>query len=213
MGNPMRELMLMIVLLLSILQKVITQVTLIDPPGRSTLWRQGFNSAVNHHDDQLFCGGYRNFVRNGGKCGVCGDPYQGPLENEAGGKYAIGIISKHYDGTAKYINVTIEQTVFKKGYYEFRICPNNDVNNRVKQECLDQYLLQIYSMEYFPFDDGKPTDSFSLIPGNTQYFPEGRGIHNLRLGIPDKLTCTQCVLQWKYITGKGQGQGQNSKGK
>lgn len=59
MGNPMRELMLMIVLLLSILQKVITQVTLIDPPGRSTLWRQGFNSAVNHHDDQLFCGGYR----------------------------------------------------------------------------------------------------------------------------------------------------------
>uniref|UniRef100_A0A8W8P1H4 Chitin-binding type-4 domain-containing protein n=1 Tax=Magallana gigas TaxID=29159 RepID=A0A8W8P1H4_MAGGI len=209
MGNPMRELMLMIVLLLSILQKVITQVTLIDPPGRSTLWRQGFNSAVNHHDDQLFCGGYRNFVRNGGKCGVCGDPYQGPLENEAGGKYAIGIISKHYDGTAKYINVTIEQTVFKKGYYEFRICPNNDVNNRVKQECLDQYLLQIYSMEYFPFDDGKPTDSFSLIPGNTQYFPEGRGIHNLRLGIPDKLTCTQCVLQWKYITGNHWGTSEN----
>lgn len=147
----------------------------------------------------------QNLVQNGGKCGVCGDPYQGPLENEAGGKYANGIISKHYDITAKYINVTIDQTVFKKGYYEFRICPNNDVNSRVKQECLDQYLLQIYSMEFFPFDDGKPAKSFSLIPGNTRYFPVGRGIHNLRLGIPDKLTCIQCVLQWKYITGKSQG--------
>ena len=31
----------------------------------------------------------------GGKCGICGDPYNGPKPHEApGGKYANGIIGK-----------------------------------------------------------------------------------------------------------------------
>lgn len=34
-------------------------------------------------------------VQNG-RCGVCGDPYQGPRENEAGGKYASGVIVRNY---------------------------------------------------------------------------------------------------------------------
>ena len=121
------------------------------PPGRSTLWRQGFDSPVNRKDNELYCGGYavrfnfssffgvstcsaleecapvclsvcqekhnkcprtvidlhvsqaffpvnctRNWwsgfpccnqnqwQENDGQCGVCGDPAQGPLENEAG---------------------------------------------------------------------------------------------------------------------------------
>jgi hypothetical protein len=33
---------------------------------------------------------------NQGRCGICGDPYQGPRENEAGGKYAKGTIVRHY---------------------------------------------------------------------------------------------------------------------
>ena len=33
---------------------------------------------------------------NGGKCGVCGDPYDGKRENEAGGKYATGTIVATY---------------------------------------------------------------------------------------------------------------------
>lgn len=36
------------------------------------------------------------WTNNQGRCGVCGDPYQGPRENEAGGKYANGIIVRHY---------------------------------------------------------------------------------------------------------------------
>ena len=34
--------------------------------------------------------------QNGGQCGVCGDPYQGPHENEAGGRYATGTIVRAY---------------------------------------------------------------------------------------------------------------------
>ena len=33
---------------------------------------------------------------NGGKCGICGDPYDGPRDHEAGGKYATGTIVRYY---------------------------------------------------------------------------------------------------------------------
>jgi hypothetical protein len=43
---------------------------------------------------------------NQGRCGVCGDPYQGPRKNEAGGVYATGTIVHTYkEGTQ--INVVI----------------------------------------------------------------------------------------------------------
>ena len=38
----------------------------------------------------------RQHKQNGGKCGICGDPYDGARENEAGGKYATGIITRNY---------------------------------------------------------------------------------------------------------------------
>jgi hypothetical protein len=40
---------------------------------------------------------------NQGHCGVCGDPYQGPRENEAGGKYATGTIVHTYTENAQII--------------------------------------------------------------------------------------------------------------
>lgn len=41
---------------------------------------------------------------NGGKCGVCGDPWNGRRENEAGGKYATGTIVKVYKVSIKCIS-------------------------------------------------------------------------------------------------------------
>ena len=46
---------------------------------------------------------------NGGKCGVCGDPYDGKRENEAGGKYATGTIVATYRA-GDVIAVTVEIT-------------------------------------------------------------------------------------------------------
>jgi len=31
---------------------------LLEPPGRSSMWRRGFNTPINYDDNQLFCGGY-----------------------------------------------------------------------------------------------------------------------------------------------------------
>lgn len=54
------------------------------------LWlRYGFNTTANYNDHELYCGGFaRQHQKNGGKCGVCGDPWDGPKPNEAGGTYA-----------------------------------------------------------------------------------------------------------------------------
>ena len=31
---------------------------LLDPPGRNTMWRQGFDNPVNYNDDEVYCGGF-----------------------------------------------------------------------------------------------------------------------------------------------------------
>ncbi|KAJ8307911.1 hypothetical protein KUTeg_014558 [Tegillarca granosa] len=90
---------------------------------------------------------YNQYGYQHGKCGVCGDPYQGPYRNEAGGIYAKGVIARHYR-PGEIINVEVEITANHKGWFEFKLCPNNDVTKKVTQECLDKYLL------YLPDDQG-----------------------------------------------------------
>ena len=51
---------------------------------------------------------------NGGKCGVCGDRFDGPRDNEIGGKYANGIIVRKYKPGAT-IDVTVHITANHKG--------------------------------------------------------------------------------------------------
>ena len=57
---------------------------------------------------------------NGGKCGVCGDHYQGPLHNEPPGKYATGIIGKTYN-KGQIIDVAVLITANHTGYFQFQV--------------------------------------------------------------------------------------------
>ncbi len=46
---------------------------MIDPPGRGSMWRFGFNVPENYNDMSNYCGGIiRQWEQNNGKCGVCG---------------------------------------------------------------------------------------------------------------------------------------------
>lgn len=88
----------------------------------------------------LFSHWQNQWMYHQGKCGVCGDPYQGPRDNEAGGRFAKGIIGRRYvEGQT--IDLVIEVTALHFGFFEFRICPNNNVSSPVSQACLDQHLL------------------------------------------------------------------------
>ena len=120
---------------------------------------------------------------NDGKCGICGDPWQGPRENEAGGKYALGIITRQYK-TSSQIPVIVEVTAPHKGWFEFRICKNDNVMKAASQACLDEYLLTVVNSGtryHVTFD--YPMD------------------YDLVVQLPKGLECKQCVFQWKYNAG------------
>ncbi len=73
-----------------------------------------------------------------GKCGICGDAWDAnPREHEVGGIYANGIIVETYT-KGQVIDVTVDVTANHKGYFVFKMCANNDVNQDPIQECFDK---------------------------------------------------------------------------
>ncbi|XP_046551505.1 mucin-5AC-like [Haliotis rubra] len=161
---------------------------LVEPPSRSSMWRYGFDNPRNYNDNELYCGGFQTqWGVNGGKCGVCGDPWNAKRENEAGGKYANGIIVRKYK-KGETITINIDLTANHLGYFQFRLCPHNSPQTPVKQECLDRHLLRL--------TDG--TARFKVTTAR-------RGIYTMTVVLPENVTCSQCVLQWKYNTGNSWG--------
>merc|ERR1719289_106097 len=128
---------------------------LMEPPSRASQWRFGFENPPDYNDNQGFCGGkIHQHQEMEGRCGICGDPYDGPLEHQApGGKFANGnIVANYLQGS--WIDIAIEVTTNHLGFFEFRLCPNNDVTQDPEQDCFDQYLLQTDSgSERFPVTD------------------------------------------------------------
>ncbi|XP_062588720.1 uncharacterized protein LOC134250383 [Saccostrea cucullata] len=157
-----------------------------DPPGRSSMWLFGYDSPPNYQHMELFCGGFpTHWWINNGKCGVCGDPYDAPRENEPpNGKYARGIITKSYV-SGSIMQATVHVTASHKGYFEFRLCPHNDRKVTVFQDCLDQNLLK---------------DPVTM---GTKFFVDDKsvGIYFIELQLPPGIICDACVLQWRYRTG------------
>ena len=61
-------------------------------------------------------------------CGECGDAWDIPVgqrPNQAGGTYANGIISDTYS-PGEVITIEVDITANHMGWFEFRLCPNND---------------------------------------------------------------------------------------
>ncbi|CAC5399938.1 unnamed protein product [Mytilus coruscus] len=161
---------------------------MIEPPMRSSMWRYGFKTPKNYNDNELNCGGFAKMMDDGGRCGPCGDPWISPRNNEAGGKYATGTIARHY-ATGQIINVTVELTSNHKGYYEFRLCPNNNPSKAVTQECLNRNVLNIMG-------HGK---RYVIDSPDSNLFME------FQLSLPPGLSCSQCVLQWKWRAAQNKG--------
>lgn len=113
---------------------------------------------------------------------MCGDPWDGPRENEAGGKYASGIIVGNYTA-GQLLEVKLDITASHKGFHEFRLCPVGSPQTKATRECFDQNVLKLQN-------------------GETKFNePGATGTYSVKLVLPETLTCTQCVLQWKWNTG------------
>ena len=127
---------------------------------------------------------------NGGKCGVCGDPWHGPRDNENGGKYANGIIVRKYE-TGQVISVVVDLTANHKGWFEFRLCPNDENPRKpVTEECLDRFRLLQAKSNKFRY----------MVPNQN-----GRSLIKIDLRLPANIRCRNCVFQWKYNAGNSWG--------
>jgi len=180
---------------------------LMEPPGRSSLHRfpndpdvaAGWDQVVpNVNDNQLFCGGLQVEISHGYKCGVCGDNYGDarPRDNELGGRFgSTDIIPRSYAAGDK-MALAIQITAHHKGWFEFRLCPNQP-GQLEDEACFasDASLMQ--------FMDGTTrhyiTNEFPQRPGKSGWWYE------LEATIPADLSCDHCVLQWRYHCGNNWG--------
>lgn len=152
-----------------------------DPPSRSSMWRFDYPTPINWDDNQVYCGGFGvQWDQNGGKCGVCGDPYQDPLprDNENGGLYGLGIITKTYE-KGSVIPITVRLETPHDGYFTFQLC-NLDQSKEV-DECFKP----------LKFADG--SDKFGPVTEEKDY--------KMQLQLPEDVTCQQCSLRWHYRVG------------
>ena len=67
------------------------------------------------------------------------DPWlANPKQHEApGGRYANGIITNTYQAGQE-VTVRVQITTNHKGYFEFKLCSNNDPTNDKDQTCFDE---------------------------------------------------------------------------
>jgi hypothetical protein len=84
---------------------------------------------------------------NSGRCGVCGDPYDEVIKpHEApGGIFATGTIVRNYI-QGQIISVTIQITATHRGFYEFKLCPNNNPQKDPTQDCFEKLVDYFFSI-------------------------------------------------------------------
>jgi hypothetical protein len=133
-------------------------------------------------------------MRNKGRCGVCGDAYDGVRAHEYGGTYATGLVSKSFPPGTGEIQITVRTVSPQMGSYEFRICSLDNLPGAVTQACLDQNVLLVKDN----------TAVNSLFRARYYVTPSIRNMpsHKIIAKIPQGFTCSHCVLQWKYISGR-----------
>ena len=65
--------------LLALVRHAAAHGRLVEPPSRFSAWRLGFSTPAYYNDSETNCGGFsRHQERNGGRCGICGDPWDEP---------------------------------------------------------------------------------------------------------------------------------------
>ena len=105
-------------------------------------WRSSHSNSYNL--TQTNCGGYdRHQNQNGGRCGVCGDAWdeRRPRKGEGGGRFATGTIVRRYR-PGQTVKISVDITANHMGYFQFRLCPQNNPRSAVSQSCLDRHLLR-----------------------------------------------------------------------
>ncbi|XP_039312890.1 uncharacterized protein LOC105197030 [Solenopsis invicta] len=162
---------------------------LMEPVNRGSAWRKGFKTPINYDDDGNYCGGLFEQIKNGGKCGLCGDDYTmpQPRPNENGGTYGTGTIVKTYKA-GQIIELEAKLTANHMGHFQYTICVLNSGKELETEECFAQYPLK-------------------LTDGNNKYVLKSSdsGTYKMKAYLPQNLICEHCVLRWEYVAANNWG--------
>ncbi|XP_072045960.1 uncharacterized protein [Amphiura filiformis] len=163
-----------------------------EPAGRGTEWRRGFDvpeSGKDYNDMEGYCGGKTvQWQQNGGRCGVCGDNWADPepREHEDGGIFDNQIITQTYFA-GQVAELVPDVTANHYGWIEFRLCARDSRGTKLTQECFDQHVLK-------------------NVKGETRFnIGAQKGQIKFQIQLPARVTCKECVIQWKYNTGNDWG--------
>ncbi|CAF3730305.1 unnamed protein product, partial [Adineta steineri] len=168
---------------------------LLEPIARSSAWLvdPSFKDCCTYEGHmEMFCGGVgHQWNTNGGKCGICGEPYDRAVKLfEKGGRKYLGKIVQTYK-QGQQIDVKIKLSANHQGYFEFRLCNlDTDPNSDATQECLDRGLLTVIDTNSTKYRD------------ITKHGSEMITVH---IQLPPNIACQHCVFQWKYTTGNNWG--------
>ncbi|CAF2122164.1 unnamed protein product [Rotaria magnacalcarata] len=168
---------------------------LFDPVARSSAWLidPSFKECCAYSSHmEMFCGGVgQQWITNGGKCGICGEPYDRAIKlfEKGGAKYTGKIVKTYNQG--EQIDVQVKLSANHQGYFEFRLCNvDNTPDSDATQECLDRYLLTIVNTDSTKYRDVTKHGSDTI---------------TVRVQLPPDVSCHHCVFQWKYTTGNNWG--------
>jgi len=107
------------------------------------------------------------------------------------------------------INVTLDIVANHYGYFELRLCQNDEPMKKVTQDCFDKNLLFINNNNFYN-NTLLPNEAKKLLNqsmNDYKYFLPSKKTDKYIVSaqLPDGVTCKHCVLQWKYHAGNNFG--------
>lgn len=89
------------------------------------------------------------------------------------------------------MDAKVQLTTNHRGFFTFKLCPATSNLHEVTQDCLDRHVLSL-------------SQSHGEVSNYAVNTPRS-GIFDVRLKLPDNLSCDRCVLQWTYTAGNNWG--------
>lgn len=129
-------------------------------------------------------------TRNAGKCGVCGDPYDGDRLHETGNLMALNESSRNYFPGSS-VDLMVEIVANHGGKFKFEICWRDKLEIKETEECFMPLKLS-NAKGASNLDDNNSDHEYNLDPNG------GTGIYTMSVDLPNNKTCEHCILRWHW---------------
>lgn len=158
-------------------------------------------------------------MRNAGKCGVCGDPYDGVRLHETGQSMALNETTRNYFPGSS-IDLMVEIVANHGGTFKFEMCWRDDWSFKETEDCFEGLRLSNLEQAVVassPNGNETATNASSSVENKETSEPSafattsledefeyeldpasGTGIFTMSVDLPFNKTCENCILRWHW---------------